>query len=98
MPTYEHICNDDTCQHEWEDFYSMTASPPDTCPKCQGKNVSRIVSGGSGRGIVEMSPSEFKATLGSQVGAMKRRAAKDENYRANLIGEKRYSDLTSTKN
>ncbi len=45
MPTYVYKCRD--CGHEFEEFQSMTDSPLETCPSCNGY-VERIISGGSG--------------------------------------------------
>ena len=89
MPTYEHLCNN--CQHEWEDIYSMKQDPPTLCPSCnvEGK-VQRLISVGSGRGIVEITGHELKAKMRAEGQELKRAALKDENLMANLVGEARY--------
>lgn len=38
MPTYDYVC--DACQHEFEQFQSITADPLKKCPEC-GKNKLR---------------------------------------------------------
>ena len=63
MPTYLHICTDKECAHEWEDFYSITEDPPQCCPKCGKETAKRLVSGGSGKGIVELTGHELKAKI-----------------------------------
>ena len=89
MPTYPHICNE--CQHEWEEFYSMNAEPPDTCPKCGVKGkVERLISGGSGRGIVILGGNELKEKTKQDAAAMVNEASRNENYLANMVGEDRY--------
>ena len=45
MPTYEYKCRE--CQHEFEEFQSISAEPVKICPECQGQ-VERIISGGVG--------------------------------------------------
>lgn len=89
MPTYEHICENKECNNEWEDMYSITKDPPKTCPKCNQETASRVISGGSGKGQMVLTDDEFKASLKGEVEKIKKRAVKDENYMANLIGEDR---------
>ena len=45
MPTYEYKCRE--CQHEFEEFQSISAEPVKICPECKGQ-VERIISGGVG--------------------------------------------------
>lgn len=93
MTTYEHICNG--CKHEWEDVYGMTEDPPTTCPECkeEGK-VQRLISGGSGKGIVEVTGHDLKAKLKAEGQQLKRDALKNENVLANLVGEHKYQNNT----
>lgn len=48
MPTYDYRC--DACQHEWELFQSITASPVKKCPACGKSKAKRII--GAGAGII----------------------------------------------
>ncbi len=89
MPSYEHICTNTECNHEWEDFYGIKTDPPTTCPKCSLETAQRVISGGSGKGIMYQTDAEFAAGLKGEVAKIKQRASKDENYMANLIGEDR---------
>jgi putative FmdB family regulatory protein len=92
MPTYNLQCQ--TCNHEWEDFFSIVSEIPQHCPNCnQDGNVKRLISGGSGRGIVEANASELLAKNTEHINEMKKRAAKDENYRANLVGENKWNKI-----
>ena len=60
MPTYEHRAG--CCGHEWEEFYSITTDPPTVCPSCKEEGqVKRLISGGSGRGIVTLSGGDLAA-------------------------------------
>lgn len=42
MPTYEYVC--EACEHNFEEFQSITAEPLRKCPAC-GKNKLRRVIG-----------------------------------------------------
>jgi putative FmdB family regulatory protein len=45
MPTYEYECK--SCGHNFEAFQSMSETPFSDCPQC-GKEIHRLISGGSG--------------------------------------------------
>jgi len=45
MPTYQYRCT--KCNHEFEEFQSISAEPLDKCPECGGK-PERLISGGAG--------------------------------------------------
>ena len=70
MPTYEYGCKN--CNHEFEVFQSISASPLETCPECGGK-VQRLISGGggllfkgSGFYITDYRSSEYKSKVKSE--------------------------------
>lgn len=90
MPTYEHQC--ETCTHEWEDMYSVTAPIPDTCPQCGANTVKRLISLG-GKGIVELTGNDLVEKIKQDANQMKRDARNSEKLYANLIGEARYQSL-----
>jgi len=48
MPTYDYIC--DNCQHEFEQFQSITASQLKKCPACGKMKLRRLI--GSGAGVI----------------------------------------------
>lgn len=48
MPTYEYCC--DACEHEFEEFQSMTDEPLKKCPQCGKKKLRRLF--GSGAAIL----------------------------------------------
>ena len=94
MPTYLHECQ--ACNKEFEDFYSITADPPTICPLCNAEGkIKRLIYGGSGRGIVELSGHELKDKIKEDAGKMLHEANKNENYLANLVGEDRYQKNVS---
>jgi putative FmdB family regulatory protein len=48
MPTYDYVC--DACEHEWEEFQSMSAKPTKKCPECRKSKARRRI--GPGAGII----------------------------------------------
>jgi putative FmdB family regulatory protein len=48
MPTYDYVCN--SCDHRFELFQSITASPKKKCPKCGRRTLRRLI--GPGAAIV----------------------------------------------
>jgi putative FmdB family regulatory protein len=48
MPTYEYRC--DRCEHEFEQFQSITAPPLEKCPACGKRALRRLL--GTGGGII----------------------------------------------
>jgi putative FmdB family regulatory protein len=94
MPTYEFQCQVEECKHEWEDFMSITALDPEECPKCHVKGkVLRLISGGSGKGIVELYGTELVDKCKADAQKIKQDAHKNEQQYANLIGETHYNNL-----
>jgi putative FmdB family regulatory protein len=45
MPTYVYRCNE--CDHEFEEYQSITEKPLEVCPTCKG-HIERVISGGAG--------------------------------------------------
>ena len=48
MPTYEYVC--DACEHEFEEFQSMSAKHLKKCPECGKSKLRRLI--GTGAGII----------------------------------------------
>ncbi len=48
MPTYDYVCRE--CEHEFEEFQSMTAKPLRTCPECGERRLERLI--GTGAGVI----------------------------------------------
>jgi putative FmdB family regulatory protein len=90
MPTYEHKCN--TCQHEWEDSYSIKVDPPKECPSCKAETVVRLISLGA-KGVVELQGQELIDKLKGDAQKLKGEAASNEKVYANLLGEQKYQEL-----
>lgn len=90
MPTYDHVC--ESCQHEWEDSYSIKADPPKFCPKCNAETVKRLISL-SGKGIVELTGQDLIDKIKNDARELKKDMSKSANTYANLLGESRYHDM-----
>jgi putative FmdB family regulatory protein len=91
MPTYEHLCG--SCKKEFTDVYSIKENPPTKCQLCGVDGfVKRLVSGGSGMGIVKLSGRDLVNHAKAEGLKLQREAARDENVAANLIGESRYHE------
>jgi putative FmdB family regulatory protein len=85
MPTYEFLCASEECKHEWEDFLSMSAPIP-ACPVC-GKEGKRLISGMSGRGIVNLTGNDLVNKVKQDAKNLENHAANNENYAANFVGD-----------
>lgn len=93
MPTYDHVCTSEECKFEWEDFYSIKADPPKNCPQCNKETVQRLISGGCGRGIVELTGRDLVDKVKADAQVLKREAYANERTYSNIIGESRYQSL-----
>ena len=45
MPTYEYHC--DACEHNFDEFQSMSEAPLTKCPKCGKKKLRRVFGAGA---------------------------------------------------
>lgn len=48
MPTYDYVCENEECNHKWEEIHSIKADPIKECPECKKETAKRLVSGGTG--------------------------------------------------
>lgn len=90
MPTYAHICQREECQHEWDDFYSIKNDPPTHCVKCNEPSAKRLISGGCGRGVVELTGNELKEHLKAEAKKEAREIAGNPTREANFFGDSKY--------
>lgn len=90
MPTYQHLC--ESCQHEFEEIYSMTADPPKTCPKCGKDTVKRLISL-SGKGVVELYGQDLVDKVKGDAQKLKQEMRKSEKVYSNLLGDDKYNNL-----
>ena len=94
MPTYNHVCEDEDCAFEFEDFYSITKDPPTTCPKCGKETIKRVISQNSSRGVVELTGQDYRDKVKSDAAAYKKEVHSSEKAYANALGESKYETLT----
>jgi hypothetical protein len=93
MPTYEFLHELEGCQHEWEEFLSMTAPNPICCPKCNAEgNIKKLISLGS-KGVVELYGQDLVDKIRADAQKTKEEARKNENVYANLLGEDKYQSM-----
>lgn len=95
MPTYEHICLNQECNYEWEDMYSISTEPPKVCPKCNQETAQRVISGGSGKGTVELYGQDLVDKLKSDTQKLKKDMVAKEKVYANMLGDDKYHALQS---
>jgi len=61
------------------------------CPECNSEgHVERLVSGGSGRGVVILTGRELRAHIKAEGTRIAKEAKTNENIQANMVGEERY--------
>lgn len=96
MPTYEFEHRAAGCGHIWEDWMSIVAPDPETCPKCGARGeIIRLISGGSGKGSVTLTGDELVAKVKADAQQLQKDAANNEKTYANLLGEGHYQNLQS---
>lgn len=94
MPTYEFKHEIPECNHEWELELSIKANDPEECPECKAKgNIIRLISGGSGRGIVELTGHDLIAKTKEDAQKFKQEVYSNEKTYANFIGESKYQSI-----
>ncbi len=71
MPTYDYVC--DACEHQFELFQSITASPKRKCPECGRLKLRRLI--GPGAAIVFKGSGFYKTDYRSE--SYKKAAAAD---------------------
>lgn len=88
MPVYEHFCGN--CNEEFEDIYSAQSPVLTLCPLCgvDGKVKRQIPSIVHGR--VPLTGQELKQQLKKDSVSIKNKIKKDENLKANIVGEQKY--------
>jgi putative FmdB family regulatory protein len=94
MPTYLYECS---VHGEFEEEHSIKITLED-CPKCQAENLppqklKPLISGGSGRGIVELYGDELVKKCREDAQKIKKDAAQSEKMYANLLGEAKMESL-----
>lgn len=47
MPTYNYICENELCKHDWEIDQKINDPKIKECPKCHELKAKRLISGGT---------------------------------------------------
>ena len=92
MPTYEYIC--EACEHEFEEFQSITAKPLKKCPSCSKLKLRRKI--GAGAGIIFKGSGFYETDYRSDSYQKAAKAEKDAASAKSDGDQKKKSD-TSTK-
>lgn len=101
MPTYLYFCERDETDGghgEFEDFHGISDEAKlKECPFCRKENietpVKRLLSGGSGRGIVKLEGQDFIASVKQDAERVKKEVYSNENQYANILGTDKYQAL-----
>lgn len=88
MPFYDHKCFQ--CEGIFEEFYSAKNDPPTTCSLCGvdgyvQRQIPDVV-----HGRVPLTGQELKKSITAARNNMHSKVAKNEDLRANIIGETAY--------
>lgn len=94
MPTYLYLCE---IHGEFEEEHSIKITLED-CSKCKAdglipQKLKPLISGGSGRGIVELYGNDLITKCKEDAQKLKKDMHKSANTYANMLGETRYNDL-----
>ena len=81
MPTYDYRCS--KCDHEWELFQSIKASPVRKCPSCGKLGAKRVI--GAGAGIIFRGSGFYQTDYRS------------ESYKKAAAADKKPSESKSTE-
>lgn len=85
MPVYEFECQ--KCEHIWDDIMSVKDPIPEQCPECFTSGcVVKLISLPA-KGKVELVGDELVSSIMSSAKSDQKRATKDENFYANIVGE-----------
>jgi putative FmdB family regulatory protein len=86
MPTYDYVC--DACDHEFEEFQSITAPVKRKCPVCGRHKLRRLI--GPGAAIVFKGSGFYQTDYRSE--SYKKRAAEETKTGSKGAGSKSKSD------
>lgn len=88
MPTYEYIC--EACEHEFEEFQSITAKSLKKCPQCAKPKLRRKI--GAGAGIIFKGSGFYETDYRSDSYKKSAKAEKDAASPKSDAGDKKSSD------
>ena len=91
MPTYDYECK--ACEHRWELFQSIKASPVRKCPECGKLKAKRII--GAGAGIIFKGSGFYETDYRSS--SYKKGAAADKKSRESAKSDAKSDSKSSDK-
>jgi hypothetical protein len=92
MPWYPLLCK--ICNVEFEDFFSAHAPVPTLCtnPECQADGYIQRLIPDVVHGRVPLTGSDLKKSITKERNQMRDKINKDENLKANIVGESAYEN------
>ena len=91
MPTYDYVCN--ACDHQFELFQPITASPKRKCPECGRLKLRRLI--GPGAAIVFKGSGFYQTDYRSE--SYRKGADADKKPRSNGHSDGKASEGKSSK-
>ena len=91
MPTYDYRCK--ACEHEFEEFQSMSAKPLVVCPECDEKALERLI--GTGAGLIFKGSGFYETDYRSD--SYKKAAEKDSNSSDTSTSDSKAKSNTESK-
>lgn len=91
MPTYDYRC--DHCNHEFEQFQSISASPLRKCPECGKMKLKRLI--GTGAGVIFKGSGFYETDYRSE--SYKKAAEAEKKPADNGKSEKQGDSKTESK-
>lgn len=85
MPTYDYVCG--ACEHQFEQFQSITAKTLRKCPQCSMPKLKRLI--GTGAGVIFKGSGFYETDYRSE---SYKKAAKADNDSATGKSEKKSDD------
>ncbi len=87
MPTYEYVCQ--ACEHEFEQFQSMSAEPLKKCPACKKPRLKRLIGTGAavlfkGGGFYE---TDYRSESYKKAAEAEKKSASDSGSKAESKSE-----------
>lgn len=95
MPNFSHLCH--ACKEEFDDLYSSHAPVPTLCPLCGVDGQVQRVIPSVVHGRVPLTGSDLKRQVMKESKEIKSKVAKDENLRANIMGESKYEEVLTAQ-
>lgn len=91
MPWYPMICH--KCNVEFEDLFSAQAPVPTLCPnpECGADGYIQRLIPDVVYGRVPLTGQELKQQVKKDTAKLRSKVAKDENVKANMVGEEKYN-------